>query len=105
MWFNLPLDLRMQRPPDSIQIVSCLEIDPELGRRPEVAPKAKRGINADATTAPHDVVQTRPRNIQRPGKPIHAEPQRHQEFVSQNLTWMNRWQLPPGSDIGEVDRL
>ena len=48
---DLPLDLAAHRALGDIRIVTALKIDPEVRRRPEIAPQAQ-----------HDVVQPRTPN-------------------------------------------
>ena len=60
-----------------IKIIARLKIEPELRRRPEIAPQAECGISRHSPATMHDIVQPRPRDLEYLGEPVHAEVQRH----------------------------
>ena len=95
--FDLLLDPSPYRALCDVEIEASLEIDPELGRRPEISAEAQRGIGRHGSSAKDDIVQPRARNLERPGKPVHAERHRRQELLSQNF--------PPDESAGAAGRI
>ena len=60
---NLLFDFGAHGAFGDVEIVTGLKIDPELRRRPEIAPQAESSVGRDAAASEHEIVQPRARNL------------------------------------------
>ena len=77
MWLDLLFDLVTHRVLGNIQIVTGLQIDPELWCGAEVASKAQCGVDGHAPAAAHEIIQSRPCYLERPGEAILSDCETH----------------------------
>ena len=73
------------------QIVRRLKVEPELGRRVEVARQAQRGIGGDAAPAVHDLSHASGRNAQLERQPVHTHAERFQVILANRFAGMGKW--------------
>jgi hypothetical protein len=69
----------------ALEIKPRLQIEPEFGRCPEIAGKTKRGLRCYRTLAAYNLRDPIRRDLQFSSKPVHAHPERLQEFLAQDF--------------------
>jgi hypothetical protein len=73
----------------NLQLVSCLQVEPELGCGAEVNAQTQGGIRGDIATAVDDVADPSHRHVDVPRQLILADVQRLHELLLENLAWRN----------------
>jgi hypothetical protein len=84
---------RTERVPLDLEVVSSLQVDPELRRRTEVPTKSKGRVGRDATLSMDDLVDPPRRNVYVDGDTVLRDAERTDEVLEEHLAWMNRVEL------------
>ena len=76
--------------PLNLEVVACLQVDPESITRAEESSEAQCGVRADPTLAVDDFVDPTRRNGDRDSQAMLRDPERLQEVQQQDLAWVDR---------------
>jgi hypothetical protein len=96
------LDLLPGRPPGGTELILGLQIEPDLGRHPEVLPETKRGVRREGALTVHDVADPVRRHADVPGERRDRDAQRTHELLPEDLTRGDRVQLLPAHHISSA---
>src|SRR5262245_39277459 len=88
-WLDLIEDWREAIAFD-LEVVACLQVEPEPFRCPEVAGKPEGGVGADAPLAVHDLVDAPRRHADGNGDPVLGDAQGRQVVLGEDLARMDR---------------
>ncbi len=79
-------DLRPGSELRGLQVVACLQVQPELRRGIEIPRQPQCGIRRNAALFANDIVDARRGNAQRKRQRVRGQAQRHHEFLAENFT-------------------
>ena len=82
-----------------LQVITCLQVQPELRRGIEIPRQPQCSVRRDASLFANNIVDARRGNAQRNRQRVCGQAKRHHEFFAENFAGMN------GSHLVHLSRL
>jgi hypothetical protein len=90
------------RPSVAAALVLGLQIEPDLGRHPEILPETERGVRRKGALAVHDLADPVRRHGDVPGEGGDSDAQGAHELLPEDLAGRDRVQLLPAHRVSSV---